>query len=310
MTVGRAFIGKAGLLAWGFLAMLPRAGWSQGEGEPPKTASLPTKNHPAAKRGTKGGTPVVVNAAIAEKLKSGDPAEVGAALDEARAAGKSARSLVPSIEELLRRGAQNDIVGRALLTLGEIGTENSAPAISPYARHRNPDLRKRALAALSRTGGGVAIAVLRAALSDPDPGVRGVAASGLGPARAREAVGDLFLALDHQVLEAASSIGQLCTPAECDRLAGKLVIFGLDVMTSAFDSILFRPPSEVPDEAKVGIVARVRDLRTEEANKYLRDVQSRWPQGGSARVRQAIEQAVQATGTFGGARVTEGGGKS
>jgi hypothetical protein len=78
------------------------------------------------------------------------------------------------------------------------------------------------------------------------------------------------------------------------KLSAKLTL-GLDVMTSAFDSILFRPPSEIPDGDKVRIVERVRDLRTLEANKYLRDLKSRWPAGDSPRVRQAIDQAVLVT---------------
>jgi hypothetical protein len=311
-TSGRAWIGKVGILPLAFFAAWPGAAWSADTGAPASSTSpgAPRKTNPPPARAKKGAPAVTVNVpALTEKLKSSDPVEVDAALTEAKAAGKGARPLVPAIEDLLRRGTQNELVGHALMALGEAGTETSAPVIAPYSRHRNPETRKRALAALGRTGGSVAVAALRAALSDPDPGVRGVAASGLGPARGREAVGDLFLALDHQVVEAASSIGQLCTPEDCEKLAGKVGTFGLDVMTSAFDSILFRPASEIPDEAKLKLVARVRVLRTEEANKYLRDVQSRWAPGDSARVRQAIEQAVQATGSFVGTRTTEGQGK-
>jgi hypothetical protein len=75
----------------------------------------------------------------------------------------------------------------------------------------------------------------------------------------------------------------------------KLSTLGLDVMTGAFDAILFRPAAEVSDETKIHVVERVRDLRTEEANKYLRDVATRWPAGESARVRQALDQAIRAT---------------
>jgi HEAT repeat protein len=234
-------------------------------------------------------------AALTEKLKSGEPVDVQAALTEVKAAGKSAAALAPLIEELLRRGAPGDLTALALDALGAIGTETSTPALVPYARHRNPETRKKAIGALSRTGGAAAVAAVRAALSDPDAGVRGAAANGLGALKAREAVGDLFTALDHDVIDAAGSIGQVCTPEECERLATKLSNLGLDVMTSAFDAILFRPASEMPDDEKVRIVERVRDLRTQEANKYLRDVQSRWPARDSARVRQAIEQAVAAT---------------
>jgi HEAT repeat protein len=250
----------------------------------------------AAPRNKKGAPPVTVDVPVlTEKLKSSDPAEIQAALAQAKAAGKGARPLAPAIEELLRRGAQAEVAGLALQALGEVGTEASAPAMVPYARHRNPDLRKKALAALARTGGTDAAATLRAALSDPDRGVRGVAASGLGPLHAKDAVSDLFTALDHDIGEAAASLGQLCGPAECDRLMEKLSTLGLDVMTGAFDAILFRPAAEVPDETKIHVVERVRDLRTEEANKYLRDVATRWPAGDSGRVRQALDQAIRAT---------------
>ena len=50
-----------------------------------------------------------------------------------------------------------------------------------------------------------------------------------------------------------------------------------------------------PDDAKIKIVARVRELGTQEANKYLRDVQSRWTPPNSPKVRQALDQAVLAT---------------
>ncbi len=43
------------------------------------------------------------------------------------------------------------------------------------------------------------------------------------------------------------------------------------------------------------IIGRVRELGTMEANKFLKDVQSRWPKDGSARVKQSLEQAVLAT---------------
>jgi hypothetical protein len=265
-------------------------------GSAPRPALSQAAKAPVPARAKKGPPPVTVNvAALTEKLKSADPVEVEGALSEAKAAGKGAAPVAPVIEELLRRGAPGELATRALEALGAIGSETSTPVIAPYGRHRNPDTRKKALAALSRTGGSLAVATLRAALSDPDGGVRGVAASGLGALNGREAVADLFTALDHDVVEAAGSLGQLCVPDECEKLAAKVSKLGLDVMTSAFDAILFRPAAEIPDDAKIRIIERVRDLRTAEANKYLRDVQSRWPARDSVRVRQAVEQAVAAT---------------
>jgi hypothetical protein len=267
--------------------------------EAPAPAAKPDTSKPAAKagdRGAKAPARISVNVpALTTKLKSGDPATIQEALEEAGAAGKGAAPLSKPVEELLARGNTPEIDGLALTTLARIGGPPSAEVIVPYARHRSPELRKKALLALIKTGSTSTVPVLRQALSDPDPGVRGVAASGLGTVKGHEGIDDLFRALDHQVTEAAASIGELCTPEECEKLADKTGVFGLEVMTSGFDQILFRPTSEIPDDEKLKIVGRVRELGTQEANKYLRDVQSRWPANGSPRLRQALDQGVLAT---------------
>jgi HEAT repeat protein len=272
------------------LAFSPAAARAQGKSPAPASSAAKA----AGGRSTKKPQVTVDVAALTAKLKSSDPTVVEAALIEAKAAGQAALPVAPAVEDLLRRGTQAQLVELALQALAEVGREASSSAIVPYARHRNPETRKQALRALSRTGGPLAVTTLRDALSDPDPAVRGAAARGLGPLPAQSAVKDLFAALDHGVTDASASIGQLCAPEECDKLAGKLPTFGFDTMAGAFEAILTRP--EVPDDTKVRVVERVRDLRTPEAAKFLRDMQARFPAGGSPRVRQAIEQAVLAAG--------------
>jgi hypothetical protein len=97
------------------------------------------------------------------------------------------------------------------------------------------------------------------------------------------------------VNEAAVSIGQLCSVEQCEQLASKLGKFPFDVVTGGLDQVLFRPPTDVNDDAKVKIIGRIREQGTIEGNKFLRDVQKRWTAGWSPRVRQAIDQAVLAT---------------
>jgi HEAT repeat protein len=155
-------------------------------------------------------------------------------------------------------------------------------------------VRRAAAKALARTKGAAAAAALRKALSDSDPVVRGTAASSLGALKAKDAVPDLFIALDHKVNEAAASIGQLCNPDQCDQLAAKLGKLPFDVVSQALDQILFRT-ADMSEDAKIKVVGRIRELGTIEANKFLRDVQKRWPANGSKRVRQSIDQAVIAT---------------
>jgi HEAT repeat protein len=249
---------------------------------------------PAAK---KAGADAAVQLApgALDKLRSGDEAAIKAALDDARMAGKGAQSAAGPIADLLERGMTSDLTVAAIDTLGDIEAESSSNAIAWYAVHRNAAIRQAAVKALARTKGPLAVSSLRRALSDGDAVVRGMAATGLGALKAKEAVKDLFVALDHKVGEAAASIGQLCTFAECDELVGKLGKLPFDIVTGGLDQILFRPAAEIDDDQKVKLVGRVRELGTGEVNKFLRDVQKRWPAAWSPRVKQAIDQAVLAT---------------
>jgi HEAT repeat protein len=182
----------------------------------------------------------------------------------------------------------------AIETLADIEAESGSAALAEYIAHRNVKVRRAAAKALARTKGAPAGTALRKALSDSDPVVRGTAASSLGALKAKDAVPDLFTALDHKVNEAAASIGQLCNPDQCDQLAAKLGKLPFDVVSQALDQILFRT-ADMPDDAKIKVIGKIRELGTIEANKFLRDVQKRWPANGSKRVRQSIDQAVIAT---------------
>jgi len=230
-----------------------------------------------------------------KRLKSGDPAQIRGALDEVRVSARAGAPAVPTVVELLERGLPPDLSQSAIEALGDTESEAASVALSWYARHRNVALRRSAVRALARTRGAVAVKALRVGLSDVDPAVRGLSATGLGALKAKEAIGDLFVALDHKVEEASASIGLLCTGDECDKLAAKLGSQRFEVVTSGMERALFRFSPDVGDDIKVKLVARVRELGTGEANRFLRDVQTKWPKRGSQRVKQAIDQAVLAT---------------
>jgi HEAT repeats len=232
---------------------------------------------------------------VVKRLRSGDPDQVKAALDDVRTSARAGAPAAPIVAEVLARGLPPALTQAAIDTLGDTEAETGSEALAVYAHHRNVELRRAAVQALTRTRGTAAVRALRAALSDPDPAVRGLAATGLGSMKARDTVGDLFVALEHKVAEAAASIGQLCSGSECERLAGKLGSVPFDVVTSGLDQVLFRPASDVSDDVKVKIVGRVRELGTGEANRFLRSVQDKWPKAWSARVKQAIDQGVLAT---------------
>lgn len=230
------------------------------------------------------------------RLKSGDAQQIESALGDVRVSGRAGALAAPVIVTLLRRGLPEALTKAAIDTLGETDAAGaSSETLAWYAHHRDPALRRSSVAALSKTKGPSATKALRSALSDSDPGVRGLAASGLGSLRAKEAVGDLFRALDHNVPEAAASIGALCAPQECEKLAKKLESLPFDVITSGLAEVLVRPSGEVDDETKLAIVGKLRALATGEASRFLRGVQSRYPARGSERVKRAINEAVAAS---------------
>ncbi len=305
----RASLVSGGL--FGVLLLVSLGSVAVGQGTPPssKAPAPPSTGAAAVRRAPSGASgagpapgsaspaPIVVKLSgdTAQKLKSDDGEQIKAALDEARMAGKGATSVAPLVALLLQKGVPYPLAEAALDTLGDIESESSSPVIAWYARHRNQAVRRAAVKALVHTRGAIASKTLRTALSDNDAGVRGMAATGLGALKARDAVGDLFAALDHRVNEAAASIGQLCSPSECDDLAGRMGKLPFDIVTSGLDPILFRPSTEVSDDAKVKLVGKIRELGTADANRFLRDVQKRWPATGSQRIRQAIDQGVMAT---------------
>jgi hypothetical protein len=236
-----------------------------------------------------------VSKTAAADLRSGDPAKVQAALDDVRIAGKAGTSVAPVIAEVLAKGLTPTLTIAALDTLGDLEVESTSAVVATYLEHRNVKIRQAAAKALTHTKGAAAIRGLRRALSDQDPMVRGVAASGLGQIKAKESLPDLLLALDHRVNEAAASIGALCTNAECDQLAGKLGRLPFDVMSGGLEQILFRPTAEISDDVKIKMIGKVRELGTPEANKFLRDVNKRLTTA-SPRVKQSLDQAIAATG--------------
>lgn len=230
--------------------------------------------------------------ALRKRLESGKEADVLAALEEIGNAKDPAAAIL--VNELLARGATVKILVEACRTAGKLKQPSSSAPLAPYVQHRESDVRLQAARALLRTKGPPAVRALRRGLRSSDAAVRGISATGLGALGAAEAVPDLFIALDHSVSEAAASIGQLCTPEQCDRFVEKTGKIPFDIMSTGFDQIFFRPPKEVPDAQKLRIVEKLAALGTREVSRYLADVGDRWPKDWSPKVKEALEQAGQA----------------
>ena len=225
---------------------------------------------------------------------TGDEAKVVETLEAIARAGEP--DLAPLVTEVLDRGGTEKVLEAALGAAGKLKAEGLSPSVTPYTRHRADGVRRLAVRTLLKTRGPSAVEALSVALRSPDPVVRGTAASGLGTLGAHAALPELNRAFDHGVAEASAAIGQLCAPPECEAFAAHLGKVTFDVMSGAFDQILFRPPAEMPDETKLRVVGRLRELGTPEAGKYLADVSGRWPEEWSKKLKQAIEAASHSVG--------------
>lgn len=233
-------------------------------------------------------------AKIKKDLESGDKPRVEAALEAIHSSGDAGAA--PALEAFLKKGASTDLIVKALEVAASLKQQSSSTAIAPYVKHRTEDVRRAAAKALMKTKGPEAVKAFKQGLRSSDAQVRGLSATGLGTLGAKDALDDLFNALSHNVNEAAGAIGQLCSGESCDKFAKLTGKHPFDVMASGFDQILFRAEKDMPEDQKIKIVGRCRELGTKESGKYLVDVQSRWPKEWSKKVKQSIDAAVKATG--------------
>jgi hypothetical protein len=227
-------------------------------------------------------------------LETGSEAELDTTLSEIGALGHGAAPAASLIDALLARGASAGVLVAALEAEGKLAVPASSDAVAPYVAHRKPEIRRAAAQALAQTGGPVAVAALRRALAGPDPGVRGIAATGLGTLGAKEAVDDLFNVLSHDTHEAALSIALLCTPEQCDRLMALVGMLKFEVLEGAFVPLLLRPASALPDANKLKYIDRLRRLATRPAAAVLQTTLARLQKDESPALRAALQAALKA----------------
>ncbi|MEO0324009.1 MAG: HEAT repeat domain-containing protein, partial [Myxococcota bacterium] len=204
-------------------------------------------------------------ASLAADLDTDDLDVVSSALD-ALAATRSQAAVGP-IAARIGRGLPPPLVVPAVEALELIGHPSAAPILIRLLRHRDAAVRAAAAAALAECAPRRAGRPLRAALSDLDADVRASAALALGRVRDRRAAGDLFRALERGLLEASGSLGQLADVAGIERLLGYLQRLPLRALTPGLTEALAR--RDLPYALKLEIVARVEDLGSPEAKRYL-----------------------------------------
>ncbi len=231
---------------------------------------------------------------LKKALSSGDEAQVLAALDElSKVKTEDKPEAAKLVDGLLGQGGNVKVVVAALETDGKLAQAESTASVAPYVRHRQTDVRRAAVKALTTTGGSLAVQSLRDVLRGNDAAVRGLAASGLATLKAQEAVADLFAVLPRGVPEAAGAIGELCKGDECRRFVELLGKLPFDLMQSGLSPIVLRTDADPGDALKITVVERVRGLQTQEAAELIKALLAQFPKSGSPKVKAALEAAAE-----------------
>lgn len=225
------------------------------------------------------------------ELSSGEPARIEEALRTVAAERGRCLTLSPLIEGLLSRGLPVPLAVAAVQALASLGQPSSSRVVRPYARHREPSVRRAALLALPRIRGSHATAGLREGLRDPLSELRGLSAIGLLSIGARDAMDDLLAAVDHEVSEAALAVGGLCRAEECDGLTTRVGKARFIVLSGGLEVLLMRAEG-VSIEQKEAMVAKVR-ATGREGRDFLRGMLRRRGAEIDGRLRGVIEAAAE-----------------
>lgn len=227
-------------------------------------------------------------------LSSGDPTQIEQGLLKLQTEHHKAYAAL--VEKVLTRGGNELVVRSALLQARRFASETSSVVVAPYLSHRLSVIRREAVLTLAATKGPAAVAALKLALRGSDARLREACATALGELADPTAVPDLLVALDRGITAAALSIGKLCGDDACDKLVGRLGKVPFEAMSEGLVEAIVRSDGRVSADTKVSLIASVANLRTPEAKASLRGALSRFPEKGDAKVKSALNSAIESFG--------------
>lgn len=180
----------------------------------------------------------------------------GAAIEAAQklgALGATNPKAVDVLLDALALGATPRVQGAILAALGGRKDPRAVDVLVHYAKNRNVDVRKRAVAALAELPGDRAVPTLVASLSDPAEEVRAVAAGALGKRKEKSATEKLVKLLEKRDAAAATALGAVGTPELAHRLAEMIGAVPDGLLATALGEMIKRPDFG-PDAVKLDVV--------------------------------------------------------
>jgi HEAT repeat protein len=226
---------------------------------------------------------------VAVMLSSNEEDEVRTALETA--ATLPAGDVLPMLEERIRGGLSRVLLDVAIDSMMLLDSKLEAPLLTDLARHRRPDVRMRALEVLSRLKAPTSEQVITRALGDPATEVRKAAADALAELGSRSSMPALERALKLGVDGAARALGRLAKTDDVPRLLEHVGNTPTAQLAPMFAALLAR--KDIPDADKLRSVEKLSGLGGDEASDALAELLAKLPTDVSARVRKALDEAVQ-----------------
>ena len=223
-----------------------------------------------------------------ELLNASSPDEVRMGIETLGLLG-SPQAVAP-ISARIRGGLPPELLSTAVDTLGILGRAEAGPVLFELLAHRRPEIRLRAVQAIGMCVPRGADRALIPSLSDSSAEVRAAAAEALLSLRATSAVPELFLAFEHDVLQAGPALAALARPEEVPRILGYLGRLPFATLRPMLLTLLQR--ADLPARARIELVARLGELATAEVRVLLEEFIAGLPAGDNSPLRRAAEDTM------------------
>ena len=190
----------------------------------------------------------------------------------------------------IRQGLPPDLLGAAIDTLGILGRNEAGPVLFELLAHRRPEIRLRAVQAISTCAPRGADRALVSSLSDSSSAVRAAAAETLATLRATSAVPELFLAFEHDVLQAGPALAALARAEDVPRIVGYIGTQPFATLRPMLLTILQR--TDLAARTRIDLVARLGELATAEVRTLLSEFIESLPANDNSPLRRAAEETM------------------
>lgn len=222
-------------------------------------------------------------------LASSDTDELRLGIESAAASRRPGTSAL--IVARIRTGLPPELLNVAIDALASLGDPKAASEVlTELCAHRRPQVRGRAILALTMLHPAEAEAVLIKALSDQAPEVRKAAVEGLTEIGTKLSLPPLFRALERDVDGAAVALGKLAEASTVPRVTAYFGRTSFVNLAPILDAVLTR--RSLSEELKLSVVEAIVKQGTTEARAYLESISAKLPPDAPARLRKNITEAL------------------